>query len=150
MKIYLKMKLSINREYISKMRLTLPVFLLLMTTLPGIWQVNAGTIARKITDVQDQALDNVNTTINGTSLGTVTDKDGQFSIRNLRPGSYAIQFSYIGYETELIEIIRKRLMNFIFDENQFKDKVEDLIDQISHKKIDPYTAADEILDKILK
>jgi LAO/AO transport system kinase len=54
------------------------------------------------------------------------------------------------YEAELIEIIRKRLMNFIFDESTFKGKVETLIDQISKKEIDPYTAADEILGKILK
>ena len=54
------------------------------------------------------------------------------------------------YEAELIEIIRKRLMNFIFDESTFKGKVESLIDQISKKEVDPYTAADEILGKILK
>lgn len=56
----------------------------------------------------------------------------------------------IRYEAELIEIIRKRLMNFIFDEEQFKDKVESLIDQISKKEIDPHSAAEEILSKILK
>jgi len=54
------------------------------------------------------------------------------------------------YEAELVEIIRKRLTNFIFDESTFKGKVESLIDQISKKKLDPYTAADEILGKILK
>ncbi len=54
------------------------------------------------------------------------------------------------YEAELVEIIRKRLMNFIFDESTFKGKVEDLVDQISKKKIDPYSAANEILGKILK
>ena len=54
------------------------------------------------------------------------------------------------YEAELVEIIRKRLMNFIFDESTFKGKVELLIDQISKKEVDPYTAADEILGKILK
>ena len=54
------------------------------------------------------------------------------------------------YEAELVEIIRKRLMNFIFDESTFKGKVESLIDQISKKQVDPYTAADEILGKILK
>jgi len=54
------------------------------------------------------------------------------------------------YEAELIEIIRKRLMNFIFDESTFKEKVEDLIDKISKKQVDPYSAADEILGKILK
>ena len=54
------------------------------------------------------------------------------------------------YEAELVEIIRKRLMNFIFDESTFKGKVESLIDQISKKELDPYTAADEILGKILR
>jgi len=54
------------------------------------------------------------------------------------------------YEAELVEIIRKRLMDFIFDESTFKGKVESLIDQISKKQVDPYTAADEILGKILK
>jgi LAO/AO transport system kinase len=54
------------------------------------------------------------------------------------------------YEAELIEIIRKRLMNFIFDESTFKGRVESLIDQISKKEVDPYSAADEILGKILK
>jgi len=54
------------------------------------------------------------------------------------------------YEAELVEIIRKRLMNFIFDESAFKEKVEKLIDQISKKELDPYTAADEILSKIIK
>lgn len=54
------------------------------------------------------------------------------------------------YEAELVEIIRKRLMNFIFDESTFKGKVESLVDQISKKELDPYSAADEILGKILK
>lgn len=54
------------------------------------------------------------------------------------------------YEAELTEIIRKRLMGFIFDESKLKKKVEFLIDQISRKELDPYTAADEILGKILK
>ncbi len=54
------------------------------------------------------------------------------------------------YEAELVEIIRKRLMNFIFDESVFKDKVELLIDQIYKKEIDPYSAAETILGKILK
>ena len=54
------------------------------------------------------------------------------------------------YEAELIEIIRKRLMNFIFDESTFKSKVESLIDKISKKEVDPYSAADKILGKILR
>lgn len=54
------------------------------------------------------------------------------------------------YETELIEIIRKRLMNLIFDEAVFKERVEGLIDQIERKEKDPYSAAEEILSTIIK
>ncbi|MCX6665771.1 MAG: methylmalonyl Co-A mutase-associated GTPase MeaB [Euryarchaeota archaeon] len=54
------------------------------------------------------------------------------------------------YETELYELIRKRLMNYIYDETKLKDRIDNLIDQITKKKLDPHTAADEILHKILK
>ncbi|MFW6119832.1 MAG: methylmalonyl Co-A mutase-associated GTPase MeaB [Petrotogales bacterium] len=54
------------------------------------------------------------------------------------------------YEAELVEIIKRRLMNFIFDESKFKGKIESMLDQIFNKELDPYTAADEILGKILK
>ena len=54
------------------------------------------------------------------------------------------------YEAELIEIIRKRLMEFIFDEKKLKSTVDCCIEQISKKELDPYTAADQILGKILK
>jgi LAO/AO transport system kinase len=54
------------------------------------------------------------------------------------------------YEAELIEIIRKRLMEFIFDEKKLKTTVDCCIDQIAKKQLDPYTAADQILGKILK
>lgn len=54
------------------------------------------------------------------------------------------------YEAELIEIIRKNLMSFIFDEDKLKGKVDCCIDQISRKEKDPYTAAEEILGSMLK
>jgi len=54
------------------------------------------------------------------------------------------------YEAELTEIIKMRLMNLIFDESKFKERIDTLIDQISKKELDPYSAADEILGKILK
>jgi LAO/AO transport system kinase len=57
---------------------------------------------------------------------------------------------FLRYEAELVEIIRKKLMNFVFDEKRFKDTIEDFLDQISKKKIDPHTASEIILEKILK
>jgi len=54
------------------------------------------------------------------------------------------------YQAELVEIIRKRLMNLIFDEAVFKGKVEGLLDRIQDREIDPYSAAEEILSRVLK
>lgn len=56
----------------------------------------------------------------------------------------------IRYEAELVEIIRKRLMNLIFDEDVFRSKVDGLLDRILKKEIAPYTAAEEILSKVLR
>lgn len=54
------------------------------------------------------------------------------------------------YETELVEIIRKHLMNLIFNEEQVKEKIEVLVGRINNKEIDPHSAAEEILHKFLK
>jgi LAO/AO transport system kinase len=54
------------------------------------------------------------------------------------------------YQAELVEIIRKRLMTLIFDEDKFKGRIESLLERIQQKEMDPYSAADEILAKLLK
>jgi len=54
------------------------------------------------------------------------------------------------YEAELVELIRKRLMDFIFDEKKLRTTVDCCIDQIAKKQLDPYSAAEQILGKILK
>jgi len=54
------------------------------------------------------------------------------------------------YESELVEIIRKRVMNMIFDEDVFKEKIDVFIDKICKKELDPYSAAEEILNSFIK
>lgn len=41
-------------------------------------------------------------------------------------------------------------MDFIFDEDKLKGVVDCCIDQIARNELDPYTAAEDILGKILK
>lgn len=52
------------------------------------------------------------------------------------------------YEAELVEIMRKRVMNMIFDEDGIKDKIEDILDKICKKELDPYSAAETIINKM--
>jgi outer membrane receptor for ferrienterochelin and colicins len=47
--------------------------------------------------------------IKGTTIGTVADKDGRYSINKIKPGIYTFRVSLIGYETleRSVEIINK-------------------------------------------
>jgi LAO/AO transport system kinase len=54
------------------------------------------------------------------------------------------------YEAELVEIIKRKLMTFIFNEEQFKQTIDHLLDQINKKEIDPHTASEIILKDIKK
>jgi iron complex outermembrane receptor protein len=55
-----------------------------------------------VTDVlSNEPLIGVNVTIEGTTIGTVTNSDGSFSIEQPKPNSTVV-FSYIGYNTEKV------------------------------------------------
>ncbi len=63
-----------------------------------------GKIAGRVTDGQNgESLIGVNVLIDGTSQGTVTDVDGNYIIVNVRPGTYTLVFSYVGYQTHRVE-----------------------------------------------
>ena len=51
----------------------------------------------------NEPLPGVNISVVGTSIGTITSNQGDFVILNLPPGIYALRFSYIGYETVIIQ-----------------------------------------------
>ncbi|MFN4084214.1 MAG: TonB-dependent receptor [Bacteroidia bacterium] len=56
-------------------------------------------ISGKVIDKKDkQELIGVTVLVKGTAFGTATDADGKFTIKNLRPGEYTIEISYIGYK----------------------------------------------------
>lgn len=68
---------------------------------------NTGNISGTITDREDgETLIGVNVIVRGTSFGDASDLDGVYNIRNIRPGEYSLEFSYVGYERILITGIR--------------------------------------------
>ena len=67
------------------------VFLLFSTNLIA----QQGTVSGTVTDASE-ALIGVSMAIEGNSIGTATDIDGNYSI-TLDPGSYTLVASYVGY-----------------------------------------------------
>lgn len=59
-----------------------------------------GLVKGKIIDINSQLpLVGANIVIKSTSLGTISDEDGYFSIEDIPNGNYSISASYIGYKT---------------------------------------------------
>lgn len=74
----------------------------------------------------------VNVTILGTTIGDITDKNGNYEIRNLQPGIHEVQFSLMGYApvrltVELSEGEKKFLPEIIL--NVLSSELEEIIVQ---------------------
>jgi hypothetical protein len=65
-----------------------------------------GSIAGKLTDkdFNDEPLPFANILIKGTTKGTTSDYDGLYEIAGLEPGNYTVVFSFVGYETQELEV----------------------------------------------
>ncbi len=65
--------------------------------------LDQGSISGKIVDkTTNETLIGVPVMLEGTSLGTVTDLDGNYKIENIPDGTYTLLIRYIGYNSKLI------------------------------------------------
>ncbi len=72
-------------------------------------QAQAGRITGTVTDAADgEPIIGAQVIIQGTTQGTTTDFDGNYRILNVRPGTYTIEFRYIGYSTQIVEDVLVR------------------------------------------
>lgn len=88
-------------DYFQKIKLT---SFLLAISITCIYAQNSGRITGKVTEASSGSpLIGCNVFIN-TSAGASTDEQGDFVLSNVKPGTYIIQASYIGYEDKSTEI----------------------------------------------
>ena len=70
-------------------------------------QTTTATIKGSVKDKKDGSeLIGVSVMIKGTSMGAATDYNGEFIIKNVKPGEYNIEVSYIGYSKSLLTGIK--------------------------------------------
>ena len=82
------------------------LIVLLCISLPALAGPN-GKIAGRVTDTENgQPLPGVGVTIAGTLMGASTNVDGYYSILNVPPGTYTVQFSLVGYTKTRVENVR--------------------------------------------
>lgn len=74
------------------------------------------TITGKITDSSGAPLPGVTVVIKGTTQGTITDMDGNYSIANV-PGDAALVFSFVGMKTQEISVSGKTTVDVALAED---------------------------------
>ena len=66
-----------------------------------------GKISGQVSDATTgEPLVGANVILTGTNLGAIVDLDGYYSILNVPPGSYEIQFRFIGYRTYVVKQVQ--------------------------------------------
>lgn len=73
------------------------LFLLASTTISA---QEKASVKGQISLANNQAADNVSVVLKGTKIGTNTDNNGFYEIKNLKPGSYVIKVSSVGHSSK--------------------------------------------------
>jgi iron complex outermembrane receptor protein len=79
------------------------LILLLWTPLLSAGQ-GSGAIAGRIVDKGNQPIIGANVTVKGSTTGSATDLNGNYSIGSLKPGNITLDVSYLGYKTQSISV----------------------------------------------
>ena len=99
----------------KKLSLVFTLTILFAQVLHG-QDARRGTLKGVAVDAETrEPLIGVNIVIEGAQLGAATDLDGNFEINQVPVGSYAVVFSYIGYESHVKTdvIVRSRRITFV-------------------------------------
>jgi len=94
-------------KYIIRKRLQVLFYLLLINifALNSINAQSGGTVYGVINDGgSNTSLPGATISIQGMSYGTITDPYGKYTLTNIPEGKVTLQYSYVGYTDELVEI----------------------------------------------
>ncbi len=85
---------------IKKQTFFLAVWLTSLSICAFTYSQTKGIIKGRIIDAKiNEGLPSVNVKIKGTYYGAASDMDGNYTITNINPGSYTIEFALLGYTT---------------------------------------------------
>ena len=70
------------------------------------------TITGTVTDAESgETLPGVNIQVTGTTIGTTTDLNGQYELRNVPDDAQQLTFSFVGYQQQIVDIDDRNVIN---------------------------------------
>jgi len=81
--------------------------LIILVSISFFSNAQTGSIVGTVKDAKTkETIVGANIIIKGTSIGTSTDLDGKFTIKNIKPGTYILDISFISYKPITIDRIK--------------------------------------------
>ncbi|MEW6509172.1 MAG: TonB-dependent receptor [Bacteroidota bacterium] len=80
------------------------LFILILLSSISLYAQGRGIIKGKIIDEDNLSLAGANIFITAAGIGTASNQDGEFILVNVPEGSHTLSVSYLGYQTQTIEI----------------------------------------------
>jgi outer membrane receptor for ferrienterochelin and colicin len=91
----------------NKTIIYLVTLLFIMLLFARNMQGQAGTIKGSVVDKANaESLIGTTVMIEGTTIGTTSDIEGNFILQNLKPGTYNLKISYVSYNTKILNNIK--------------------------------------------
>lgn len=90
---------------------------LMLLVVQGIVAQVLRNITGKVVDVNDDALVGATVSVPSQSLGTVTDLDGNFSLK-VPSATVSLSVNYLGYKSQTVNIVGKNVVNVKLEENK--------------------------------
>lgn len=128
-----KLKFSSANPNVSGVAPKLQTYLLNYNILPPSYKLSTNSIQGKVVDNNGQPLPGANVVVEGTTIATVTDLDGNYSI-TIPNNSSLLTFSFIGYNSKTLPISNS-VMNIALDESEMKLEEVVVVGYGSKKKV---------------
>ena len=87
----------------------------LLMAVSAIAQTGQTNVKGTVRDVNGEPIIGATILLQGTSVGTATDMDGNFSLQ--APGNGVLEVSYIGYKSEIIPIENRTNIQIVLHED---------------------------------
>lgn len=115
---------AVNRIYSSGIKFTGVLLLFLVLAFPMFAQSGNQEVSGTVTEVSGEPLVGVNVSIEGTTIGTSTDMNGEYTL-TVQEDNAVLLFSYIGFEQQRIEIDGRSIIDVVLslDTTQLDDLV---------------------------
>jgi len=111
-----KLKFSSSDPNVSGVAPELKTYFLNYNTLPPTYKLTANSVSGKVTDHKGEPLPGANVIVQGTTIGTVTNIEGNYSI-TIPNNARQLTYAFIGYNPQTIPITGN-IMNVALEESE--------------------------------